>query len=249
MLRPINTTQAYPLGPPLPIPVTLHHEPATHSWLRKISLVGEAASLDHLGHLPKLLLAKGETCVEVKFIGGLMVLMLFDHSVAAKEFMVSEHRWKDYLKWVRWGDKVETHEERVAWVRIMGLPLHLWGQRNFRIITEGFGKTIAPYEDIPHRVDLSHVKIGLLTTRRTRINDEIHAAFEGKVYKLGIIEFDEDWFPFRFDPPEDGKEKWMKTIGCQRRMTKGKRGRYGRKPLKWVLKNRKKLGFRRVTLT
>ncbi|CAI9299123.1 unnamed protein product [Lactuca saligna] len=80
-------------------------------------------------------------------------------------------------------------------------------RRNFRSITDGFGRTIAPFEDIPHRVDISHVKIGLLTSRRTRINDEIQASFEGKIYKLGIIEFDEDWFPFKFDPSEDGNEK------------------------------------------
>lgn len=60
--------------------------------MRKISLVGEAASLKHLGHLPKFLLAKGETCIGVKYIGGLRVLMLFDHSVAAKEFMIGEHK-------------------------------------------------------------------------------------------------------------------------------------------------------------
>ncbi|CAI9268360.1 unnamed protein product [Lactuca saligna] len=135
--------------------------------------------------------------------------MLFDHSVATKEFMIGEHKWKDYLKWVRWGDQVDSHEECVAWVRITGLPLHLWGQCNFGNIIDMFGKTIAPFEDIPYRVDLSHAKIGLLTSTRARINDEIHASFEGKVFKLGIIEFDEDWFPFRFDPPEDGNEKMV----------------------------------------
>lgn len=133
--------------------------------------------------------------------------MLFDHSIAAKEFMFDDLKWKEYLKWVRWEDQVDSHEERVAWIRVTGLPLHLWGQRNFQSITDGFGKTIAPFEDIPHIVDLSHAKIGLLTSRRTRINNEIQASFEGKVYKLGIIEFDEDWFPFKFVPSEDDNEK------------------------------------------
>ncbi|CAI9290822.1 unnamed protein product [Lactuca saligna] len=96
--------------------------------------------------------------------------------------MIDEHKCKEYLNWVRWGDQVDSHEQRVAW-------------------------TIAPFEYIPHRKDLSHANIGLITSRRTQINDEIHAAFEGKVYKLGIIEFNEDWFPFRFDPLEDGKGK------------------------------------------
>lgn len=117
--------------------------------------------------------------------------------------MANEYKWKDHLKWINWGDKTETHSERVAWIQIVGLPLHLWGEHNFNTLSKSFGRTIAPYNDLPNRVDLSHTKIGILTTKRTRINEEIHVAFDGKVYTLGIIEFDEDWFPFRFDPSED----------------------------------------------
>ncbi|CAI9294135.1 unnamed protein product [Lactuca saligna] len=70
-------------------------------------------------------------------------------------------------------------------------------------ITEGFGKTITPYEDLSNRVDLSCPKIGILTSRKTRVNEELQVAIDGRVLKIGIIEFDEDWFPFRFDKSED----------------------------------------------
>lgn len=59
ILKSVNVAQTDPPEPLIPVPVILHPEPATRSWLRKISLVGEAASLDHLGNLPKLLLDKG----------------------------------------------------------------------------------------------------------------------------------------------------------------------------------------------
>ncbi|KAL4588391.1 hypothetical protein LXL04_001275 [Taraxacum kok-saghyz] len=203
LMRTTPTDNHPPPGPPLPTPIILQREPETHSWLRKTALVGEATSLNHLGHLPKLIFNKGEAGIEIKYIGGLMVLILFDWSVNAKKFMEDESRWREHLKWLKWGEKANTHFERVAWIRIVGLPLHLWGHRNFEAISKGYGITIAPYDDIPNRVDLSHAKIGILTSRRARINDEIHAAFEGIVYKLGVIEFDEDWFPFRFDPTED----------------------------------------------
>ncbi|CAH1433860.1 unnamed protein product [Lactuca virosa] len=175
LMKPVPTPSlvTHPPGPPLPTTITLYHELVTQSWLRKTTLVGEAVSLDHLRHLPKLLLAKGETGIEIKYLGGLM------------------------------GDKTETYFERVAWIRIVGLPLQLWGEHNFNAISRNFGRTIAPYNDLPNRVDLSHAKLDILTTRRTRINEEIYVAFDGKVYTLGIIEFDQDWFPFRFDPSED----------------------------------------------
>lgn len=45
----------------------------------------------------------------------------------------------------------------------MGIPLHLWGESNFAKITKGYGTTIAPFDELPNRVDLSCVKIGILT--------------------------------------------------------------------------------------
>ena len=77
------------------------------------------------------------------------------------------------------------------------------GESNFTRITEGYGTTIAPFDELPNRVDLSCVKIEIPTKRRMRINDEIFVPCEGEFIKLGITEFDEDWFPFKFDQNED----------------------------------------------
>ncbi|CAH1442510.1 unnamed protein product [Lactuca virosa] len=198
-----NSGQFVPQAPPGPRPIQLQRDDQTYHWLHKTSLIGETLTLDHLGHLPKLLRDNGETELEIKYIGGLRVLLLFGNSVDAKEFLNTENRWKEYLKWVNWSDKTDMQVKRVAWIRILGLPLYLWGDRNFTAITEHLGKTIAPYEDLPNRVDLSCPKIGILTSRKTRINDELHVGMDGKVFKIGITEFDEEWFPFRFDTSED----------------------------------------------
>ncbi|CAH1445526.1 unnamed protein product [Lactuca virosa] len=103
-------------------------------------------------------------------------------------FKDNKNRWEEYLKWVEWGDKIQSGFDRVAWIRIMGLPIHLWG---------GGGTTLQQ----------SQKDMG------TGINDEIFVAFEGELIKLGIIEFDEDWFPFKFDPSEDYYEKGDDEVG------------------------------------
>ncbi|CAH1431489.1 unnamed protein product [Lactuca virosa] len=73
---------------------------------------------------------------------------------------------------------------------------------------ERFGKTIIPFDEVNHRIDLSCPKIGILTYKRARINEEFTAIFKGKMLKLGIIEFDEEyWVPFRWDPNPDFYEK------------------------------------------
>ncbi|CAI9303303.1 unnamed protein product [Lactuca saligna] len=62
------------------------------------------------------------------------------------------------------------------------------GEKHFATITNGYGVTIAPFHDIPYRVDLSCEKISILTDREKMINDEIHVAFEGELIKPGMIE-------------------------------------------------------------
>ncbi|CAI9265576.1 unnamed protein product [Lactuca saligna] len=196
--------------PPPPIPPHIALSKNTENWIWKTSLMGEAMSLDHLGHMPKLLSFRNDILMEIKYVGeggGLKVLLQFNDSVTAKEFKDNKQRWQEHLKWVDWAEKIDREFDRVAWIRIVGLPIHLWGERNFSKITEGYGVTISPFDELPNRVDLSCVKIGILTKRRTRINDEIFVSCEGKFIKLGIIEFDEDWFPFKFDHSEDYYEK------------------------------------------
>ncbi|CAH1446424.1 unnamed protein product [Lactuca virosa] len=171
-----------------------------YSWLRKTTLIAKAISLSHLGHLPKLLQAKEEQALEIKYIGGLKVLLCFDNSIEARSFLENKQRWANNLKWVKPGESIEQNFERVAWVRIVGLPLILWGYTNFEAICQKFGKIIAPFDDVYHRVDLSCVKIGIITTRRTRINEEAVVATDDHIIKVGVVEFDEDWFPFQFDP-------------------------------------------------
>ncbi|KAL4589625.1 hypothetical protein LXL04_002533 [Taraxacum kok-saghyz] len=199
-----------PPPPPPPIssqkPITLWREAETYNWLRKTSLIGEASSLTHLGHLPKLLRTWNGARIEMAYLGGLRVLMEFGDSVAAREFKENKDRWMKYMTWVDDGEHVNIGSDRVAWIRIVGLPLNLWGQKNFAAITNGFGKTIAPFDEIQRRVDLSCAKIGILTERKSRINDEVYVEVEGRLTKIGIIEFDEEWFPFKFDPTENNFE-------------------------------------------
>ncbi|KAL4582826.1 hypothetical protein LXL04_007387 [Taraxacum kok-saghyz] len=174
-------------------------EEETWHWLWKTSLIGKAKSLEHLGHMPKLLKSGKKIQMSIKYIGGLNVLIEFGCSMEAKEFLANGDRWKEYLRWLQWGEHTNHWHGRIAWIRIVGLPMNLWGERNFDAITKAFGRTIAPFDKFKTRVDLSHVKIGILIDRRTRINEKILVSINGEVLTIGVTEFDEDWYPFKFD--------------------------------------------------
>lgn len=123
------TFGSHDLFSPPPPPIVLRPDLGEYNLWRKTSLICEARSLSHLRHLPKLLLIKEEPSFEVKYIGGLNVLLDFGCSNSARQFMENEDRWKDNLKWVRWRDKSDLSMDRVAWIRIVGLPHNLWGRR------------------------------------------------------------------------------------------------------------------------
>lgn len=111
--------------------------------------------------------------------------------------MENEDRWKHNLKWVNW----ETIRN-LEWITIGRLPVNLLGgggKKNFTEIASRFGLIIDPFDHIPNKIDLSCTKIGNITNRRICINEVITVASDGKLFNVGITEFDEAiWFPFWF---------------------------------------------------
>ncbi|KAI3749690.1 hypothetical protein L2E82_20306 [Cichorium intybus] len=62
-----------------------------------------------------------------------------------------------------------------------------------------FGKIIAPFDNTLSMVDFSCVKIGIFSAIRKNINEEIVVDGERKLYCIGIVEAEEDWYPFKCD--------------------------------------------------
>ncbi|CAH1426237.1 unnamed protein product [Lactuca virosa] len=170
----IKPTRQEPKPRNIPTPIMMSKVQYMNKyWTRNTIVIGEAISLTHLSNLPSLLTIMEGEDVEVKYVGGLYVLLEFHNSVNAKTFINMSSRWKDLLKWVKLGDEAELRFERVAWIRLVGFSLKLWDDKNFVAIANSFGKIIWPCDEFPHHVDMSFPKIGILTTIRKCINEEI----------------------------------------------------------------------------
>ncbi|KAL4585345.1 hypothetical protein LXL04_009963 [Taraxacum kok-saghyz] len=108
-------------------PVILHIEQEANIWINRVSLVGEAKSLDHLSHLP---------------------------SFQASSFLKNNKGWKELFNWVKPAEHAGGSFDRVAWIRLVGMPINLWNQSKFSAIARRYGKVIAPFDDVPNRVDI-----------------------------------------------------------------------------------------------
>lgn len=138
---------------------------------------------------------------EVKYHGGMMALLSFSSTVAAKEFLENKANWENMFRWLRMGEEINDIQfERVAWIRIVGLPIKYWCEHNFSEIIRSFGRIIATFNDIKDRVDMSCVKIGILTRWKKKLNEEVKVVLKGITDTVGIVEYeDSPWFPFMFD--------------------------------------------------
>ncbi|CAH1416883.1 unnamed protein product [Lactuca virosa] len=113
-------------------------------------------------------------------------------------------------------DQFDQDYERVAWLKITGVPLQLWEENNFSIIASRYCKVLNPFDGISNRRDYSMGKVGVLTSVRRWINDEITVNSNGSEFKVGVVEYTDDWSPFKsapFDKVDDSEEEDDNTEG------------------------------------
>lgn len=73
-----------------------------------------------------------------------------------------------------------------------------------------FGKVINLFDSIATTRDYYMGKVGILTTRRTWINEEITIKVSDVEYRVGVVEYMDDLSPFNptsFDKVEESEEE------------------------------------------
>ncbi|KAI3517604.1 hypothetical protein L1887_16819 [Cichorium endivia] len=182
-------------------PIQLSSNTCMKKWLSSTVLIGEAHSLDHIGTFHSFL----NGGIRTKYLGGLFLALEFESSSKAKSYLSDVNQWKDWFKVIN-PSEVNLRFERVAWLKIIGLPIPLWEEENFTKIVSGFGKVINPFDDIINRSDLSMGKVGIITSRRRWINEEVSVVADNKIFNVGVVEYTDDWSPFApcsFDKVEE----------------------------------------------
>ncbi|KAM0064942.1 hypothetical protein Hdeb2414_s0003g00108901 [Helianthus debilis subsp. tardiflorus] len=85
--------------------------------------------------------------------------------------------------------------ERIAWIRIQGIPVHLFGSEVFRMIGDLFGKTVYVPTDIEEERDLSGRSVGILAGNESRVKEFVSLRWKDKVFRVWVSEDDSEWLP------------------------------------------------------
>lgn len=64
---------------------------------------------------------------------GLRITIDFKCSISAKKFLEDESRWNDWFKWLGRANQHDVRYERIAWLKILDVPLEFWDEENFSL--------------------------------------------------------------------------------------------------------------------
>ncbi|KAL8208133.1 hypothetical protein R6Q57_007545 [Mikania cordata] len=147
------------------------------------SVVGRTSSLTYLCKLDSILEEeRGNKCL-IRYLGGVNVLLTFNKEHDASQFLRNEKKWEGYFsKVIGWnGQSIQI--ERVAWLKIMGVPPQLWDSTVMNQIGEKFG-TVFKYS-----------KASTSDTNLTIDGEEVIIKWQNKKFRGWVMEYRRPWVP------------------------------------------------------
>ncbi|KAL4554112.1 hypothetical protein LXL04_039769 [Taraxacum kok-saghyz] len=187
-----------PPPPPMSVPlIRLSKAPMMESSYEN-SLTGDLRDIQLLKDLPKLINAEGEIFADIHYGCGLRIILKFHWRMAAEEFLKNEHKWNRWFAWLKFGlIKENITSERLAHVKVVGLPVYLRSTENVATIASRFGRMVEYGGDGWNVADVSVAFITIITQSWKHINEEVQCIFEGEIVNTGVIEHDStNWIPF-----------------------------------------------------
>ncbi|KAF5804367.1 putative RNA recognition motif domain, nucleotide-binding alpha-beta plait domain superfamily [Helianthus annuus] len=178
--------------------------PPMHTESKKLlefkSLVGEVKDIDILNGLKEHLSGLTEKGLKLKYLGGLKVLLCFDSPDEAEEFrydMVNE--WERWFSRLYLWDGIPPIFERVAWIKILGVPICLWDRHVFNKIGERCGRLLVKSEAESSNGNMAEERLAILVHSGKRISMEFDISWKEHNFKVWVEEIAGQWCPSFLD--------------------------------------------------
>ncbi|XP_022003845.1 uncharacterized protein LOC110901318 [Helianthus annuus] len=163
--------------------------------LRGLAVVGRTANLETLVDFDKLLRIAKIGFKNIQYLGGLSILVSFENSEGARSFLSSKKVWEP------WFSKLESWEgqalplERVIWLKISGVPLHLLNPEILDMVGGVFGKVLYVKKSFLEEKDLSVTRVAVLAGEAYRVREMIKVVWKDRSFRVWVEEEAEDWIP------------------------------------------------------
>ncbi|KAF5787122.1 putative RNA recognition motif domain, nucleotide-binding alpha-beta plait domain superfamily [Helianthus annuus] len=166
------------------------------------ALVGRCKNLTVLRKLNSLLLESGSSGLWLSYMGGLSMLLNFAKEELCAKFLLDHHTWKDWFTSLDHWNCQSLPFERLAWVKIQGVPMHLAANDVLNNIAEHFGKIVHGSQLEVGDNNLSVSWIGLLVGDGNRIQGHVTLKWKNMQFRVWVEEGSSDWVPDSVGPVE-----------------------------------------------
>ncbi|KAF5787053.1 putative RNA recognition motif domain, nucleotide-binding alpha-beta plait domain superfamily [Helianthus annuus] len=158
---------------------------------------------------------------KVQYLGGLDLLVSFEDAESAQTFRFAAESMKEIFSLVSLWEGQSLGFERVAWLKVQGIPLHLVSNEVTDAVGGMIGKVVHKANRSESDHDLSFKYVGVLVGDDTRISEEIMLVWRNRKFRVWIVEEAGDWVPVFAKVPKIKMSKtWL--VKSRLRMTRRK---------------------------
>ncbi|KAL4590769.1 hypothetical protein LXL04_003712 [Taraxacum kok-saghyz] len=174
---------------------------------KKKALIGEAQSMEKLDNLIKNLKAEGLQDISVKYMGGLRALLVFKDESSASTFLTEgKTSWSNWFTSLAIFNGQPLNYQRIAWIKIEGVPFHVWDSHCFESIGGLFGRVLTKVKSPQLTKDIAAGGLSILVQSVARIEEEVDILWRDKRYTVHVAEDTWPWVPTFVDEVEEKEE-------------------------------------------
>ncbi|KAM0056020.1 hypothetical protein Hdeb2414_s0006g00213001 [Helianthus debilis subsp. tardiflorus] len=191
--------------------------------IHRRAVVGRTVDLDTLIYFDRLLRIGKVNFGKIHYLGGLSLLVSFGTPDDAESFLRNKTLWGPWVsKLDLWTGQVLA-AERLAWIRVQGIPIHILDPVVLRKIGNVFGKSLFVPKDVGDKSDLSVKCVGVLLGNDQRIKEYISIRWKDKIFRVWVAEEENVWVPdyigsYDSEPSYSGKVRRSRNCQLRRRV-------------------------------
>ncbi|KAF5761678.1 putative RNA recognition motif domain, nucleotide-binding alpha-beta plait domain superfamily [Helianthus annuus] len=160
-----------------------------------LAVVGKTVDLEMLVDLDRLLRIAKVGFSNIQYLGGLSILISFGNEIEAKKYLDSREVWGPWFSKLAAWEGQSMPFERVAWLRLLGVPLHLVVSEVIKMVGEEFGKVLHVQKFFGDEKDLSIGRIGVLVGEVERIKESVLIRWKNRSFRILVEEELDIWVP------------------------------------------------------
>lgn len=158
------------------------------------AIVGKVHNFSILSSIDRLIKEVWNSKCQLKYIGGFYLLLELDSRVERDEFFGRKEVWQEWFSWAETWSGQSLMVDRIAWLKIYGLPLHIAETKVFDDIAATVGEVVQAAQ-FPEADVFSYAYVGVLAKGVDRIRGKCKVKWNDESYMVLIEEDTEDWVP------------------------------------------------------